>query len=466
MRLAFLVPLGFAAGAIAGRRLLLQAPGAFAADRAQPLVVVTYWGNFGSLMWLTLFVAIAIATVGYVATLVTPFDFTSRQERDASLRMTMMCSALACGAASLFPVVFSSDVYAYAGYGLMALHGLNPYAHTAVTLRGPLMDAVLWQWGNPPPACVYGPAYVWFAQAAVAIFGGFGAAAPLWALRIGACGALVACAPLAFAAFPHRTRGAAAAAIALNPVAIWTAAEGHNDAFLIAIVLAGFALIAHGRAFTGAAIVAMSVLAKAPGLLAAAAGPFLVATDRSRSRVIAGSLLGLAAAAIIAWPAMLELSHNAGHGSYFPQFSLQYILNAAFGAPAAIALTAVLIAALATGGCLLLWKSDRSGAALLALALWIAVPNPYPWYSLWILPIALLAWETPAAWAIAALTLSSVLRYFPDATTDLSTPASVAVALAPFAIAAAVFIACSKRLRSGLPENRTPVPDPALSRFP
>jgi hypothetical protein len=300
---------------------------------------------------------------------------------------------------------------------------------------------------------------VWFAQAIVAIFAGFGPAAPLWALRVGACGALVLCAPLAFAAFPERTRAAAAAGIALNPIAIWAAAEGHNDVYLVAIVLAGFALIARGRPLTGAAVVALSALVKAPGLLAAAAAPLMFAASRSRSRVLAGSLVGFAAAALIAWPALLQLSRNAGHGSYFPQFSLQYALNAAFGASMAIALTVALVAALAIGGCVLLWKENRSGVALLVLALWIAIPNPYPWYALWILPAALLAWETPATWAIVALTLSSVLRYLPDATTDVSRAISAVVATAPLAAAACVFIWCTRRSHSIARALRVARPD-------
>jgi hypothetical protein len=462
MRLALLVPLGFASGALLCRLLLLQAPATFAVDRAQPLAVVTYWGDFGALMWFALFAAIAIASVGYIAAL-------SASSLRAMLLPTMTLSALACVAALSFPVVFSSDVYAYAGYGLMALHGFSPYAHAAVTLRGPLMDAVLWQWGNPPPVCVYGPAFVWFTRTIVAMFAGFGASAPLWALRISACAALVLCAPLAhtaFAQFSPRARAAAAAGIALNPVAIWAAAEGHNDTYLIAIVLAGFALIARARPLTGAALIGLSALVKAPGLLAAFAAPLMFSASRARTRVLTGSLLGLAGAAIVAWPAVLQLSRNSGHGNYFPQFSIQYVMNAAFGQSGAIILTAVLSVALAIGGCVLLWKSNRSGAALLALALWVAIPNPYPWYAFWIVPAALLAWETPAAWAIVAFTLSSVVRYLPDATTDLSPSASVAIALAPFAVAAAVFITCNKRLRSGRPENHTPAPDAALYRFP
>jgi hypothetical protein len=457
LRLAPLVPLGFLGGTLLARVLFLQAPSSIAVDRAQPLVVVTYWQQFGFVMWVALFIAIAVASIGYVWVL-----------RHASLTITVACSALACAAALAFPVVFSSDAYAYAGYGLLALHGVSPYAHAAVTIRDPLMNAVLWQWGNPPPVCVYGPAFVWFAQTIVAMFQGFGPAAPLWALRVSACVTLVLCAPLAyyaFANFPPRTRLAAAAGIALNPVAIWAAAEGHNDVFLIAIVLGAFALIAGSLPLAGAFLLALSPLVKLPGLLAAAVGAFAYARDRSRfSRVLIGTIAGFTIAAFAAWPALSYLSHNqVARGRYFPQFSLQYALSSAFGDPAAIAITAALVVSCVIAGCMLLWRRNVTGAPLLALALWIAIPDPYPWYALWILPVAFIAWETPAAWAIVALTLCAVLRYLPDATTDLSRTLNLAIACAQLLVPAGVFIAGSMRSRPVLPENCTPAPDSALS---
>ncbi len=447
MRLALLVPLGFLGGALLARALLLHAPASIAIDRAQPLVVVTYWQQFGFLMWVALFIAVAAASVGYVSALVCArawFD-----KLTMTLWMTMLYSAFACAAALAFPVVFSSDAYAYAGYGLLALHGVSPYAHAAVTIRNPLMNAVLWQWGNPPPVCVYGPAFVWFAQTIVATFQGFGPAAPLWALRISACVALAGCAPLAyhaFANFPPRTRLAAAAGIALNPIAIWVSAEGHNDVFLIAIVLGSFVLIARSLPLAGAFLLALSPLVKLPGLLAAAVAALAYARDRSRSRILIGTIAGFSLAAFVAWPALSQLSRNpVARGHYFPQFSLQYALSSAFGDPAAIAITAALVVSCVIAGCILLRRRNGTGAPLLALALWIAIPNPYPWYALWILPVAFVAWETSAAWAIVALTLCTVVRYLPDATTDLSRNLSLAIVGAQLLIPAGVFIVLGNR---------------------
>ena len=481
MRIA-LVPLGLAAGALLARVLLRYAPPDFTIDRAQPLIVVTYWQQFGAVMWLALFFAIAIASIGYVSALRTPFVTRPdgsllrvlrylRMTTGMTTGMTMLASAVACAAALAFPVVFSSDVYAYAGYGFMASHGIDPYSHAWIVVRNPLIDAVLWQWGNPPPICVYGPAFVWFAQAIVALFGGLGAAAPLWAFRVTSCIALVVCAPLAYAAFarfPARTRFAAAAGIALNPIAIWSCAEGHNDVFVLALALGGFALVQRAWPYTGALLLGLSPLLKLPGLIAA--GILAVASLRDRpifAKVATGIIVGLSLSAIAAWPLESGLrAHLLPAGHYFPQFSLQYALASTLPQPAAIAITAAFMLILAAAGIRKLTNGNLEGAPLLALAAWIGIPNPYPWYALWILPIAFLAWETPGAWAIVALTLCTIARYYPDATGDLSRPASLGIAFLQLALPAAIFIAHSTRSRWDRRGSRTPAPDLAISRSP
>lgn len=431
--------------------MLRYAPPAITVDRAQPLTVVTYWQQFGAFMWVALALAIAIASIGYVGVLL----------KTPPVRMTLAVSALACAAALLFPVVFSSDVYAYAGYGDMALHGINPYGHLRITLRDTLLDAMQWQWGNPPPMSVYGPVFVALAQAVVAIFLPFGAAAPLWALRILACIALVACAPLAYAAFsafPRSTRLAAAAGIALNPIAIWSAAEGHNDAFALAIVLAGFALVARGRTFTGVLIATLSALVKAPGALAAIAFTALSWRDSTRLRAAAaGTALGLAVTAGFMVPLEYGVqTHLAPQGHYFPQFSLQYV---------SIGLTAA-IAVLLVTACFERRMTTGERAIFLAFAAWLAIPNPYPWYALWLLPLAFLAWRSFASWAVIAASLLMTLRYYPDATTDLSRPLSLAIVALQFGIPLFLLSVHMVSVRRRLPEIQTTVPGFATPRLP
>lgn len=363
----------------------------------------------------------------------------------------MVYSAIACVCALMMPVVFSSDVYAYAGYGDMALHGIDPYAHARIALRDPLLDAMVWQWGNPPPMCVYGPAFVWLAHGIVALLLPLGAAAPLWGLRILACVALIACAPLAYAAFKPLGEGRArmaAAGIALNPMAIWACAEGHNDAIVLAIVLAGCALAARSRAFAGALVIALGALVKAPAL--AAAFGYLLAIWKNRELrgpVIAGAALGATIVGAIAAPLEYGVqAHLAPAGHYFPQFSLQYL---------SLPLTIVLCIVFAVRGARDLLRGSLQGAAYLGFAAWMAIPNPYPWYGLWLLPLAFLAEEARVTWALIAAALLIVLRYYGDATTDLSYALSAAIVVLEYGIPLALFSAARMTTaRPDRPENR------------
>lgn len=414
-------------------------------------------------MFAALAVAIGIGAAGYVLALI----------RGISLRATIVFCTLACLTALMFPVIFSSDVYAYAGYGNLALHGISPYAHARILLHEPLLDAIVWQWGNPPPMCVYGPLFVWIAQALVALLLPLGAWAPLLGLRIAGCAALVACGPLAHAAFERfgrRTQLAAAAGIALNPLNVWNASSGHNDFIALAIVLAGFTLAARSRMALAAVVTVCGTLVKAPAIAAAACMMLSVLRDRGqRWKALAGAAAGLCVVLFLCLPLEIGLDiHLARAGRYSPQFSLQYVL-AAF-APLWFAAGTIAVAAMALTaiGARQLLRNDFSGAACIALALWCAVPNPYPWYAAWILPVAFLTWETPAAWAVIASTLAAGLRYYPESTWAAFPPAlGVVVALAEFAIPVAFLIAYTLRLaRWFRPESRTPVPGFARLRSP
>lgn len=452
MRVA-LVPIGLLIGALLSRAAIVIARGDYGVDLAQPLAVVTYWQRAGALQWWCIACGIAIAACGYVLAL----------RRSVSLAQTIVCSALGCAAAVSAAAIFSSDVYAYAGYGAMALHGIDPYAHARIALRTPLLDAVLWQWGNPPPVCVYGPAFVALAREIVALTQPLGAAATLWAFRALACAALVACAPLAYAAFasfPERTRRAAAVAIALNPVAIWSAAEGHNDALTLAIVLAGFAL-ARARPFAGAFVVMLGALVKAPAALAAAG--LAIAHWPQRARfvpLLGGALAGAIVVVAFAFPLLHGVhAHLAPAGRYDPQFSLQYAL--AQVVPLRAATIAVALAALALGvyGVRALLHGNRAGALAVAAALWIAVPNPYPWYGIWLLPIAMLSFDTPVSWALIAASLTVFARLYGDATTDLSRGANLAIVFCEFGVP--LLIAFMPRWLARRREARAPRFQPA-----
>ena len=60
-------------------------------------------------------------------------------------------------------------------------------------------------------------------------------------------------------------------------------------------------------------------------------------------------------------------------------------------------------------------SGEREGWLYLALAGWLLLPNPYPWYGIWLAALAAFAPGTRAAAVLLALSLASLLRYVPDA---------------------------------------------------
>lgn len=404
----FSLALVFVAGGAAARLVVQHHPSNLATDFAQPLVVVTAWHAYGTACFAVLAVTIACAacvTVGMALRLQPP----RHPVRDVAL-----AAAVALGAAWSWPFVFSSDVYAYAAYGAMAAHGVDPYRLVPLQLHGPFIDAARWQWSGPYPVCVYGPAFVVLARGAFAALGGFGVGPTLWALR-GLAGvafiASIAALGAALVERPLRQRWALLCGYGLNPVAIWSVAEGHNDAFVLLAIFGGAALIRRGAFWTGAGLAGLSAAAKATGvpLALGLALDALVFAPAGRARRIAlGVVISLGIATAVALPPLLPaLAALRSGGRYAPAASLQGLLGV-------VPVLALACAALTYGG-LRLARRGRDGFAWLGIAVWLALPNAYPWYALWILPAVLAARNGFAAGALWGATIFSVVRYLPDA---------------------------------------------------
>ena len=382
---------------------------------SSPLVVVTNWGAGGALLLGLLVLALAIAGLFY-----------SRFLQRADLLPVphlMIVVAAAIAAAWSVPVLFSSDVYAYAAYGELSSLGFNPYAHAPAGSRDVLLLDAAWQWGSAFPICVYGPAFVGLMRAVIGIMAPLGTLAQLDGIRFVSSLALLLCVPLVYAAFPgdRVAKLRAAATIAGNPVAIWCAAEGHNDAIALAIVLAGFALARRGFFGLGGTIVAFSALVKMPGLLAALAFGWI----ERRARL--GTVVGIALALLFSIPLFIGIATNfAPNARYSAQASLQGIV-APIATPLALAVAAGVCALLAAKGVARLREREPEGWVWLGLAGWVLTPNPYPWYAIWLVALAALAPRTRAATVAIALSFTSLLRYVPDA---VGTPnAALAMAL-------------------------------------
>ncbi len=403
------VPLAFAAGALVAR-LLARAPAPqLAVDFKQPLVVVTAWGAHG----LDFFLCFAAASV--LATIALAYALGPRWKAGPSLPATLLLAAFALGAALAWPVVFSSDVYAYAAYGNAVLHAQNPYLAVSHAQHGAFVDAARWQWGGVAfPASVYGPLLIGISALAT-FFAGDRLPATLWTLRIFAAAAFLG----SIALFNHllagrRHRRVAVAAYALNPIALWSVAEGHNDIFPLLAVLAAFALLRRGKVSAAGIVLGLAPALKLVAVIPAIFAPLWSWGRReARSMRFAGGVaIGLVLAAALSMPLQLgTFVSMTAHAHAAPQFSFLSLVGPV---PAAI----VVVAAAVTGirG---LARGDDGGAAWIAIALWLAVPNPYPWYALWVVPLAVALPPSQATLALYVATISGAMRYLPDAFGDV-----------------------------------------------
>ncbi len=436
------VPALLFAGACAARAWLGWAPARIAPDRAQPLLVVTAWGNYGAGAFAILAVTIALAAGAlFLGLRATRGRSPQRPGRDLLWLLTFVaCSAAACLA---WPFVFSSDTYAYAAYGDLAAHGITPYVRAPAEMHDALIDGARWQWSGAFPPCVYGPAFVAFARALVTGFTAASAPASVTLLgfRLTAVAALLAtlaCAHVALSGCGDRQRARLLAAAGLNPVVVWTVAEGHNDVYALLFIAATAALVRCGAAARSGRVAAFAVYplgivvkASAGAIALALALDAVFAEKRPAGRIALATLAGFALAALlVVAPLLPALRGIAGHGTYAPSVSVAGVCGPWGSLAIAIALATVGIATLRRG--------RRAGHAWLGLALFAAIANPYPWYALTLVPFALAAPRSRAAIALYAVTICMAVRYLPDAFGNMSAGASLAasaVVIAPLLLA-------------------------------
>ena len=402
-RLAFAlagVPAALALGAVVSHLMLpvLSVP-----QRAleQPLAVVTSWGAAGATAWIVMAAALVPAAVAYVVVI---HEVRARPDDRTLAGALIVAVSAATAACFAFAFVFSSDVYAYAAYGALSATGENPYhvhAMTAATLGAPALTAVVrYEWLSLP-ACVYGPLFVGLLRGLV-VAASFDPTRVLLTLRLLAAAAFLASVAL-LARLAPRNGSVLAAVVGLNPVVLWSIAEGHYDA-LPFLAVASAAILSRAKPFLGGVTAGAATLLKATGGLASL---FLIYALGER-RFTIGALAGIVAAVIV------QMGAIASAGGNQPQVASDFVAT-----PAAAVLLGLrgVLAALAAAIAL---RRHRAGARLpamacAALAVWLLLPHLYAWYGLWLLPLAALTLEGPEGPALIAATFCGVLRYLPDA---------------------------------------------------
>jgi hypothetical protein len=386
------------------------------------------------------------------------------------LRPAVAAAALACALA--VPLRLSADAWAYAAYGALLAHGADPWAHPyraadIAAFADPLLGAALRAWDGSLPRDVYGPLFTVPCALVVAAARPLGPAGTVFVLRALAALALLGCIGLA-----ARTRPRLASLLAYHPVVLWSAAEGHNDVFWLALVLLADRA---GGSPTGVAAPArlaaarLALLTAAAAVKAVAVVPLAAALARlpPRRRLLAAAAAGAALAAAYAPLIRSLLAHGLDHGAGPPRLSLVHApaLAAWSGSPVPLAVGAVLaVAALAA-----LARAWRGGDLLAGAALggWLALPAPEPWYALWLVPVVALAGRTPASAALLAASVTGLAGYVQDAVagTALRDPALLGgTMLALYALP--LLLALAQPAPSPQPNPAPPTPPPVASPAP
>jgi len=399
MTVGWLVPLMVALAIAAGAIVSHVAFPALAKPDAvlvQPIAVVTSWGWPGVIAWGIYAATMLAAGAGYWLAIV--------RSRQTSLVAILASSAAACCAAFAFRFIFSSDVYVYAAYGAMSATGKDPYLYyTFPPLQ--LVDAqwthaIGFEWPSLP-ACVYGPAFIALARTIV-VATHFDLPHTLLVLRLLEIVAFIAATGVAACVIPERGR-VIAAVIGLNPVVISTVAEGHYDAVVL-LVIAIAALVGLRKPDLGGVLAGASILFKATGTLAAFA---LAYTLRSRR-------FTTWACAAIATGIVVQLILTQLAGGYRTAAATDFVGSST--AAVAIGVRGLIALALAARALYNAGTGARSAAlAAAALVVWALYPQDYPWYGMWLLPLAAFTLEQREGPVLVLLTFSSTLRYLSDA---------------------------------------------------
>ncbi len=295
------------------------------------------------------------------------------------------------------PILFSTDVFSYIAYARMGvLHGVNPYLHGPIAIAGdPVYTYVGSDWRHV--ATAYGPLYTLLSYPLAEL----GLRGALWAMKIEALLASAGTLALTWRCARQRDLNPVFAlfAVGANPLyLIYGLGGAHNDLIMTLLMMAAVSLALADRDAPAGAAVVVGALVKAT---AAVLLPFMILARR-RWATIVGALGALVLAAAVSYPAfgvhgldvVAALNRDAALVST-DSFATE--IAHLFGKPGVFPVDHDLLkVALVLIVLYLLWRTWRgydwvaaSGWTLLAIAVtstWLLA-----WYTLWALPLAVIA---------------------------------------------------------------------------
>lgn len=321
-------------------------------------------------------------------------------------RMVLMCIAALYALVLIAPPLMSTDVFSYQAYGrMLADYGANPYVSGPhVMLLDPLYPLIGAKWVATPTA--YGPVFTALSY----VLAPMSIAASAFAYK-----AIAAVASLATVGIVWNTaklRGTnpvkAAALVGLNPlIVIYGVAGGHNDLLMLALLMAGVALVFEHRERAGGSLMVLATAVKLtaglfiPFALAGAGDP-LGRRSRRREMLIGASAtaaivtafgFALFGGGLLHLPATVLASQRSGDWHSIPGFIGQRLGLGGLGQVVGLILAFVFAACF----CVLLrrvWRGELDwvdGAAWATVVLLLTASSFLPWYVAWLLPLAALA---------------------------------------------------------------------------
>jgi alpha-1,6-mannosyltransferase len=308
----------------------------------------------------------------------------------------------------LAPPLLSQDVFSYVGYArLGAEHGLDPYTHSPLDIPS---DPVFGFAGSKGAVSVYGPLFTLPSY----LLGPLGVAGAYWVLKVVTALASLGIVALVWRCAERLGRDPRAPALLVGAsplVLAHVVSAAHNEALVLLLTVAGVYAFVSGRP---AAAGAWSTAAAGIKASAALVVPYLVVASRPRFwRAVAGAAgaaiglvaLGLAGFGTDVFKSFSLLSSNQGRSS---RLSLPYKVAELLGVDRDPVRALFAVAFLAVFAWTL-WRTWR-GADPIRMAGWatfaILLCSAWlvPWYLLWLLPLAALAFDRRLT--IATLVLS------------------------------------------------------------
>ncbi len=360
------------------------------------------------------FEALSIGFSGVFAAMLVAYGLALRFARALSMR-ALWAFVLATSAILLLgPPLQATDIFNYIGYArLGALHGLNPYSHVIGAEAGdPVSLLATWHnWLSP-----YGPLYT----ALTYPLGLMPLAVAYWVLKAATVVVSVVfvwlvarCAKLA-----GRDPRVAVVFVAANPIFLLSEVGGfHNDVFMMVPLMAAIAFALSGRDRSAGAAAAAAIAVKfTAGLIL----PFLLLSApsaRRRARIVAG--VALAAVPLLALSVTLfgtMLPNLADQSKILTAYSISNLLGWAlgFGGGAPALLTGLELLVVAVLAIQLLRNKDWvAGAGWTTVALIVSLASLWPWYLIWLLPLAAIASSARLRAVALVLTAFLVLTTIP-----------------------------------------------------